>query len=450
MSLRKPPPIRSADGAVGFEDLFSVPGSSRYYLPRADAWWTREFVNSVLPGIPTGQMAKGGKPILMLAADWLDKYRRVEQTTFAPGEPVIIEGKLLTTNGWEQREGVHVLNFYLAPKIVLGDASKATWWTDHVRLLYPFEADEIMDWMAYRAQRPEIKINHALFLGGGQGIGKDWILKGLAATVGPSNFTTIKPRMLIERNNPYAKTVILVVNEARDEGDAGHINRFTLYDCTKDYAAQPPLVLLCQDKWVRLHPVLNTLGLVILSNHKTDGIYLDADDRRHLICWSDVKKEDFTDAFWDQRQSWIDGEGAGDVVAYLMQRDVSQFKPGARPKQTAAFFEIIDAAVAPEDDVLADALDELRRPDAVTLAMLLTTTIAGDLKWMESSARAIPHRMERCGYVVAKNPNDKRGKWSINGRGLKVYASADLTPVARQLAAERLVNKARAASGGGF
>ena len=442
--LRKTPSVRSADGAVGFEDLFSVPGASRYYHLPSRGWWTREFVNSILPGIPTGEW-KSGKPVLMPAADWLDRYRRVEQSTYAPGESKIIESRLLSANGWEKREGVHVLNFYDPPQCALGDASKAGWWIDHMRRLYPNEADEIMDWCAFKVQHPEIKINHALFLGGGHGIGKDWIMQGLAAAVGPDNYKTVKPSKLVGKNNPFAKTVILVVNEARDEGDGGRIDRFKLYESTKDYAASPPLMLECEDKYIRSHPVLNTLGLAILSNHKTDGIFLESDDRRHLMAWSDVKKEEFTDGFWDERYKWIKGEGAGHVAAYLRQRDVTNYKPGAPPRKTAAFHEIVDASTAPEDDDLADALDELKRPNAVTLAMLLTTSCAADLEWMLKGKRAVPHRLERCGYVIVKNPNDARGKWSINGKGSKVYAKFELSPVARQLAAEKLTRKAATA-----
>jgi len=39
------------------------------------------------------------------------------------------------------------------------------------------------------------------------------------------------------------REAILRVNEARDLGDAEHINRFTFYDHTKIYTAAPPDVL---------------------------------------------------------------------------------------------------------------------------------------------------------------------------------------------------------------
>jgi len=33
--------------------------------------------------------------------------------------------------------------------------------------------------------------------------------------------------------------------------------------------------------------------VIITTNHKTDGIYLPADDRRHMVAWSNLTKDDF-------------------------------------------------------------------------------------------------------------------------------------------------------------
>jgi len=44
----------------------------------------------------------------------------------------------------------------------------------------------------------------------------------------------------------------------------------------------------------------NVLGFLITTNHKTDGIYLPADDRRHYVAWSDFTKEDFTRDYWNR------------------------------------------------------------------------------------------------------------------------------------------------------
>ena len=40
--------------------------------------------------------------------------------------------------------------------------------------------------------------------------------------------------------------------------------------------------------------------------------------------------------------------------------------------------------------------------------------------------RAIPHRMEECGYSTVRNKNAKDGLWRINGRRQAVYAPSNL------------------------
>ena len=47
-----------------------------------------------------------------------------------------------------------------------------------MKRLYPDEAEDIINWHAQRVQFPGEKINYALVMGGGQGIGKDWISRG--------------------------------------------------------------------------------------------------------------------------------------------------------------------------------------------------------------------------------------------------------------------------------
>jgi hypothetical protein len=43
-------------------------------------------------------------------------------------------------------------------------------------------------------------------------------------------------------------------------------------------------------------------------------------------------------------------------------------------------------------------------------------------------SRAIPHRLERCGYVPVRNPDAQDGVWKINGVRQMIYAKATLTP----------------------
>ena len=152
------------------------------------------------------------------------------------------------------------------------------------------DAAHIVRWLAHRVQRPAEKINHALVLGGAQGIGKDTLLEPVKHAVGPWNFQDISPTHLLGRFNGFVKSVILRVSEARDLGE---VDRFSFYDHTKIYTAAPPDVLRVDEKYLREYYVFNCLGLIITTNHKTDGIYLPADDRRHFVAWSSAPRRNF-------------------------------------------------------------------------------------------------------------------------------------------------------------
>jgi hypothetical protein len=40
--------------------------------------------------------------------------------------------------------------------------------------------------------------------------------------------------------------------------------------------------------------------------------------------------------------------------------------------------------------------------------------------------RALPHRLERCGYVAVHNPGSKQGLWMVNKQRQMIYARNDL------------------------
>src|ERR1019366_8451569 len=72
-------------------------------------------------------------------------------------------------------------------------ASGATPWLEHVKRVFPDEWRHIPCWLAHRVQRPGEKINHALVLGGKQGIGKDSLLEPVKEAVGRWNWREISP-----------------------------------------------------------------------------------------------------------------------------------------------------------------------------------------------------------------------------------------------------------------
>jgi len=257
--------------------------------------------------------------------------------------------------------------------------------------------------------------------------------------LGPWNFEEISPKVICGRFNGYVKSVLLRVSEARDLGD---INRFELYEHLKTLTASPPDVLRVDEKHLREYSVFNVAGVVITTNYKTNGIYLPAEDRRHYVAWSDYRKEDFNEAYWDEIWDWYqDDGGIGHVVAYLQQLDISDFNPKAPPPKTEAFWAIVDANRSPDDAGLADALDLLGRPSVVTIDAIAMRAEAETAIWLRDrkNRRSIPYHLENCGYTPVRNEAAKSdGHWKINSKRQAVYGRNDLSLSQRIAAAKKL------------
>ncbi len=383
------------------------------------------------------QNGKKAKP-----SEIIDQERPVDQMTWAPGEKMLIRDRLVDGGGWISEPGCNCFNLYRPPKEHFGDAAEAGPWLDHVRKVFPEDAEHIINYLAHRVQRPGEKPNHALVLGSTQGTGKDTILEPVKYAVGPWNFAEISPAHLLGRFNGFVKCVILRISEARDLGD---IDRYAFYEHTKTYLAAPPDVLRCDEKNLREHSVMNVCGVIITTNHKSDGIYLPADDRRHYVAWSERTAVDFNAAYWNDLYAWYRKGGIAHVAAFLGSLDLTHFDAKAPPPKTAAFWAIVDANRAPEDAELADVIDALKNPDTVTALDVMIYASEGFQEWLKDrrNRRLIPHRLEAVGYTPVRNNAATDGLWRLDGRRQVIYAKKELSVRDRLASATRLVTRSR-------
>jgi hypothetical protein len=223
-------------------------------------------------------------------------------------------------------------------------------------------------------------------------------------------------------------------------------------------------VLRVDEKHLREYPVPNVLGVAITTNHKTDGIFLPDDDRRHYVAWSDLTKDDFEADYWTKLWGYYEDGGYGHVAAYLAFYDLTGFDPKAPPPKTDAFWDIVDASRAPEDAELADVIDALSidedasgepvPPIAFTLAKVLekATELAPKddhgnpernsfAAWLADRKyrRQIPYRFEQCRYSRVGNDAADDGLWKIKGKRQAIYALASLSIRDRLAAAAAVV-----------
>ena len=425
------------------------PTNKAIFAPTGDLW----LMVSVDERVPPCEMVDpignpifdvSGVPQLQSPSSWLVTHAPVEQMTWVPGEPQIIKDKLMAVDGWMNKKGTAAFNLYQPPPPLpsWADAAKAKPWIDHGMALYPEDFDHISKFFAHRRQRPQEKINHAILLGGEPGIGKDTLVAPLRFAVGPGNFRSVSPVVMMGRFNGFNRTVVLQINEVRDLGE---VNRFTFYEHMKTYCAAPPDMLLTDEKNRPEYYVLNVCGVIMLTNYKVGGVYLPADDRRTYVAWSLKKAASYPAGHWVEFWKWLEAEGFVHVAAYLQTLDISNFNPKAPPLRTPAFWEIVNSNRSTDEAELSDIFDQLGNPAAVIVDAVVEK--AEDLhmhlfaEWMKDRKNrgVIPIRFEKCGYTSVRNPAaTSDGLFKIGMHRKVVYARSDLSQQARLDAANLL------------
>jgi hypothetical protein len=428
-------------------DFFAfLPLHQFYYAPTRQLWPTAS-INSIFPAMAVldsdGNLRRSdkGKVITISAAQWLDQNRPIEAMTWAPGEPLLIFDRLLVEAGWIPQPGVTTFNTYRAPIIQDGDPKRAGPWLRLVFRIFRETGKHIIRYLAFKVQFPAEKINHGLLLGGAPGIGKDTILAPVRQAVGEWNFQEATPKEMLGSFQPFNKAVILRISETRDLGE---LTQFAFYEHMKTYLASPPETKETNEKYLRTYYLPNVMGVIFTTNNKENGMYLPPDDRRHFVAWSERVSADFAPGCWQDFWDWYDDGGFGHVGALLRRLSLAKFQAKADAPKTAAFWDIVSANVAPEESGLADVLDWMKRPAAVTVEQILTQpNLPAELfDWLREpkNRRTMSKHLRECGYPVEPNRDSKQGLWRINGKRQKIYVHKDLSAEDRAKAVRRLVD----------
>jgi hypothetical protein len=268
---------------VDLDDFVAYLPNRTFICRKTRAFWSKPGVDAAFPDavVPASEQIERAEPVHCLS--WL------------PGEREIVKDTVVMAGGRIVVKDYRTYNLYLPPtlKPVEGDATP---WLDHVRRIYPDDWEHIVDCLAFKGQHPGNKINHALVLGGPPGIGKDTLLEPARRAVGDWNFAEVTPNRILDSPfNGYRQSVVLRISEAKDLGD---YDRYNFAETTKILIAAPPHTLEVNDKYREMIYVPNVVLVVITTNHRVGAVHLTRDDRRHYVCWSEAKKEDFDEAYW--------------------------------------------------------------------------------------------------------------------------------------------------------
>ena len=228
-------------------------------------------------------------------------------------------------------------------------------WLDHVERMVPDDKERahVLDVMAFKLQKPHIKINHAVLHGGNPGSGKDtmwapffWSIGGKALR----NVSLVRNEEITSQWGYALEAEVLVVNELR-QSEAK--DRRALENTMKPLIAAPPEFLMVQRKGLAPYDLVNRLQIIAFSNERV-AINLPSDDRRWFVIWSDAGR--MSDADGAKIWAWLESGGKSAVAAWLHARDVSAFAPGATPAMTEAKAIMVEAGMSGAEAFLVELM----------------------------------------------------------------------------------------------
>lgn len=268
--------------------------------------------------------------------------------TYAAGEDLVVA-----------RDGMPYGNRWrdARPEIPATTAS-AKPWLDHVERMIPtdFEREHFLNVLAFKIQNPDRKINHAVLIGGHPGSGKDTMLAPFFWAIGGNSKTNCSLVRNEDLSSQWGYALECEVMEIAELRQSEAKDRRALENSLKPIIAAPPEYLTVHRKGMHPYSALNRVLVVAFTNERA-AISIPSDDRRWFCLWSDAGRlpEADAQALWH----WYRGNGNSGmaaVAAYLRQRDVSTFNPGATPPMTEAKAIMIDQGRSTAESYLVELI----------------------------------------------------------------------------------------------
>lgn len=326
--------------------------------------------------------------------EWRETFggKVCKSLTYYPGaEPFLTVDGLEMANTWRDAR----------PEPKRGDVSK---WLDHVKYLVPDEVqrNHLLDMLAFKVQKPGIKICHALLIAGVEGAGKDTLLAPFFWAVGGAtkkNCTIVETEGLADRWGYAKETEVMEICELRQSESK---DRRALANKLKPVITAPPDWLSIEKKGQHPYNAINKILVIAYSNER-DAIALSSEDRRWFCIWVDTPRlaTHIAVSIWD----WFrDDDGFAKVAGFLHDRDVSKFNPTAPPPATEAKAAMIESSRSPQESFLVDLIS--RRAGVFAAGAIASPLVSVLDKLagvaplnMQLNPHALRHALKEAGWV---------------------------------------------------
>lgn len=402
--------------------VFYGPGNNYIYRPTASYWIAPAVDSAVSPINEEGKIIK--------ASEWLRINQLVTSMTSDPSiEEDYLKGHDCRNGEIIETTGAALFNTYRRPTIELGDARCAEPFVQHVRRIFnkPGDADQFLNYMAHRVQKPWEKPRFALLIAGGQGVGKDTAVEFCCPAIGVWNVANIDPSAFESSFNEFAASTLVRISEA---ANLHEMSKWAFNERTKVLIAGSPDVCEINPKYGQKYSVRMYCGVIITSNHLASGIYIPPDDRRYDVIEAatmaemELSEESARRAYFSDLWEWFLAGGASHVAAYLHERDLSGFSASNGQRKTDAH-KVVVAGGMTADYWLDDILEDLGRPDFVRDDWIIAKAVIDGAKEKDIRAK-LQNSIGRMDYAMYRNPANSKGRWRINEKSVVVFAKVGM------------------------
>lgn len=410
------------EGEVPIENfLFYGPGNNYIYRP-TDSYWISTAVD-----VAVSPVNENGK--LIKSSEWLKRNSLTTSMTCDPAIDVdYLKGHDCRNGEIIENPGAALYNSYRRPTIQLGDAKLAQPFLKHVKNMLPCkgDAEQFLNYMAHRAQKPWEKPRFALLISGGQGVGKDTIIEFCGPAIGVWNFANIDPSAFDSNFNEFVTATLIRINEA---ANLHEMSKWAFNERTKVLIAGSPDICEVNPKYGQKFSVRMHCGVIITTNHLADGIYIPPDDRRYDVMQGatfvemGMQNENDRREYFKDLWEWFLQGGANHIAAYLHEKDISKFSASNGQRKTEAHATIVAGGMR-SDEWLDDVIDRMKNPVAVRSDWITTMAVANGEKQTDIR-RKMSHAMGRLGYILLRSSN-KDGRWKIGNKKVNVFVQPGL------------------------
>lgn len=406
-------------GEVPIEQfVYYGPGNNYIYRPNGLYWIAAAVDAAVSP------INEGGK--ITKASEWLKQNQLATSLTVDPArDEDYIKGYDCRNGEILEVTGGALYNSYRRATIELGAANDVGPFLKHVKMVFnkPGDADQFLDYMAHRVQKPWQKPRFALLIAGEQGVGKDTAVELCMPAIGGWNVSNIDPSALESGFNEYAAATLVRISEA---ANLHEMSKWAFNEQTKVLIAGNPDSITINPKYGQKYSMRMFCGVIMTTNHLSNGIFIPEGDRRYDVIDCASKREmgmteEELKLHFEELWEWFElGRGAENIAAYLTQRDISKFSANSGQRKTEAHKTVVAQGFS-GDYWLTDIIDELGSPIALRLDWIMDRAIAKGMKEHEVRAK-ISHALDRSEYSKLRNKDSADGRWTINKVKRVVYS----------------------------